>query len=313
MSQDESPYWDSHEQEEVPFYQRPAFRTIASIWAVLFFGMLFVNWLVQSIVKGSQTASIDREVLSALQAAVYEVVKDQKDLVSRVDDQYLDLLSRINDLSTGVRRMGHALREPLSLERLQGIVQVPREENRSTMVFCVVSIVLAVLMHYIVLRKDEGQDMRRIRERCGSPRRCQQAVLQCGVMNPPPAYNPEVVPIAAWRDAPMMPGNARIIPVGSPLATAFCLSYTSSKESCRSGTESRCEGTSAERMCGVHGVDEYPCDRNIPFLSLGVAIPPQVPCGHRCCCGLCHTRLKRYVHTLTPTSQCHLLGARSAT
>ncbi|EER08219.1 hypothetical protein Pmar_PMAR013133 [Perkinsus marinus ATCC 50983] len=209
MSQDESPYWDSHEQEEVPFYQRPAFRTIASIWAVLFFGMLFVNWLVQSIVKGSQTASIDREVLSALQAAVYEVVKDQKDLVSRVDDQYLDLLSRINDLSTGVRRMGHALREPLSLERLQGIVQVPREENRSTMVFCVVSIVLAVLMHYIVLRKDEGQDMRRIRERCGSPRRCQQAVLQCGVMNPPPAYNPEVVPIAAWRDAPMMPVTPR--------------------------------------------------------------------------------------------------------
>ncbi|KAF4671296.1 hypothetical protein FOZ61_003229 [Perkinsus olseni] len=216
-----------HAEEPSP-PQRPTFRAIASTWALLFMGMMLVTWLVDVVARSSQTVSIDREVLKALQSAVHEVVKDQKDLVSRVDDQYLDLLSRINDLSTGVRKMSNVFREPLAAGKLEEIIQVEGGEGRTTMVFCIVSAFLAVLMHFTLSRRDGPLTVGRS-EDSTSLRRCEQATLQCDVMNPPPAYNPEVVPI----------------------------DYTPAEEDPFDDAENRSERASAERLRGVHGIPEY--------------------------------------------------------
>ncbi|KAF4689097.1 hypothetical protein FOZ60_002057 [Perkinsus olseni] len=222
-------------------------------------GMLLVAWLVEAVARSSQTVSIDREVLKALQSAVHEVVKDQKDLVSRVDDQYLDLLSRINDLSTGVRKMSHVFREPLAAGKLEEIIQVEGGEGRTTMVFCIVSAFLAVLMHFTLSRRDGPLTVGQI-EDSTSLRRCEQATLQCGVMNPPPAYNPEVVPIEYSRKDPVLP----VIPRPRRIL------LTTPKTEVKERRLSACVVCMASRS--THAI---------------------VPCGHRCCCALCHTRLKR--------------------
>ncbi|KAF4673914.1 hypothetical protein FOL47_009945 [Perkinsus chesapeaki] len=277
------PTWDMREREarSAPV-QRPALRSLASTWALILVAMFMLAWSVDAVLRNTTTVSVDREALNALQVAIFDVVKDQKDLGSRVDDQYFDLLDRINDISTSVRRMSHTPREPLPpvIDRIrQHLVEVDKVSGTLgsgvVIVFGVVSAVLAAVVHFTVLRTVAPEGHEELEKEVvdddydyddyDDDDRHEQATLHYRPNRPPPAYNPDVVPIASLRDTPVLPyiPAARKAIIDSPKVEP-------KQQQQRRRQLSACVVCMASRS--THAI---------------------VPCGHRCCCGVCHVRLKR--------------------